>query len=129
MLIDINKKYKTVDNKTVRVLCTDLKVTEHYPYPVLVAVTQDYAPNNGSEEILVRLTSDGRANHLDPKPYLTEIDGWRSVKTDTPILVNTEVRHFAGYENGVVYFFTKGTTSQTYTTISTAPESQCKELK
>ena len=54
-------------------------------------------------------------NYLDIGKYLGIVD-WSKVAVDTPILVQQKVelkRHFAKFENGVVYFYDSGRTSWT----------------
>lgn len=58
-------------------------------------------------------------NYLDIGKYLGIID-WSKVAVDTPITIKYDgmkptKAHFAGYENGNIYFFSNGKTSWTQT--------------
>jgi len=110
MKIEMGKKYRTKDGRSVRILCTDL-IDDIF---TVVAAVKD-----NDEEYVERYTNDGRywsceKSHRD----LVEVTEWDDFKVDEPVMVRDSEDtpwmqfHFAGVsDNGVPTVFAGGATS------------------
>lgn len=111
MLIELGKKYKTLDGRKVTILKTDLK----NPYPVVAVVVQECG-----KEIIVKYTLEGKyftggnTSHDD----LVEVSQYDEFKIDDKVIVwngngiTKYKRYFAGVSTkGKPMAWTGGTTS------------------
>jgi len=94
MRIEMDKKYKTRDGQSVRILCTD-RLDRNYP---VIALT------GANEELIVTYTSEGRCSDggHDRLYDLVERTAWDDFQVDEPVMVRDkddsewERRYFAG---------------------------------
>ena len=114
-MIDINKKYRTRDGASVRILCTDAK---RNMYPVVALVESE----NSALESIETFTADGRFSTSQPdSPFdLFVVTPYDNFKIDEPVLVKQREsgrwykRHFSGVnDDGMPMVFMEGLTSWT----------------
>ena len=112
MKIKVGRSYITRGGRKVRVIADDIKGDR----PVAVST----AIEDGSE-VVYQVSENGLYNppYSDGLDLVYEHSFWQDVKVDAPILVFCNIehswkkRHFAKYENGMVYAWVDGGTSWT----------------
>lgn len=105
--------HRTRSGHPARILCTDFLCHR----PVVAASLQ----SDGTEALLVLLADLRIDANIDSQSDLFEHSPWEDVAVDTPIWVcnykgcppQWVPRHFAKYENGVVFAWMSGMTSHT----------------
>lgn len=103
----MNYTHKTSDGSLARVICDDLVGTCNCVVAILV----------GGFEIVRTFHKDSEGSIRNNEETLREINPWDDVPVDTPVWVRDSTstgwfaRHFAKYENGVVFCWRDGLTS------------------
>jgi hypothetical protein len=125
-MIDMNKKYKTGDGLSVRILCVDAAMKD---YCVITLVSRS-TENGGKEEILKRFTKEGKSyvNGPDSIGDLVEVSPYEDFKTDDLCVVwdrgnGVRFRYFSHVDkhSGEALFFAEGKTSFTHDSHTTWP--------
>lgn len=106
--------HRTRSGHPARILCTDFACPER---PVVAAVRSIYA----SESLVLLRANLKEKDDTNSERDLFERSPWDDVAVDTPIWVCNHKgrpsqwapRHFAKYENGMVFAWMHGTTSHT----------------
>ena len=131
-LVSMDKRYKTRDGRSVRIICTDMKGGEH----CVVALVQE-----GECEDIGRYTAEGLfwSSNEESRHDLIEVSPYEDWKVDDLIVVKNnnsdswEYRHFAGTVNGVPCAWDSGRTSYTsggyYTLWDEARKPPAEELE
>lgn len=111
-VVSMDKKYKTMDGRSVRIICTDRKGDE---YSVVALV------NDGNFEHAKSYTAEGFfwSSDEESRHDLVEVTPYEDWKVDDLIMVrDSDVekwipRYFAGVRDGVLYAWNNGYTSYT----------------
>ena len=116
-LISMDKKYRTRDGNSVRILCTDLKDSR---WKVVAAVTVPQLGVNGDSMEVIKVHSEtgkfGSAT-VAHSWDLIEVSPAEGYKVDDPVWVRDSKeeewipRYFAKYENDTFYAWVNGATS------------------
>ena len=126
--IQVGDVYQTLEGRDVRIICVDYKNSSQNIIGLI---------DCGDTELFAVYDSNGKDTWDSPDclvlPWNEHDTDWTKVAVDTLIEVDyshTKVRrYFSHTESNLIYYFRDGTTSKTFSGISSASKKYCKIYK